>query len=41
MANRLNIMHHNNLLPKEYSDILMEKEEKKFLNKLNTMLTKK
>ena len=37
MARRLNLLHHNSLLPKNHSELLMEKDENKFYKKLNQM----
>jgi len=37
MARRLNLLHQTNLLPKEHSDMLVEKDEKSFYNQLSEM----
>ena len=35
MARRLNLLHHNDLLPKNHSEALMEKDENQFYRILN------
>lgn len=40
LANRLNLMHQNNLLPKLHSEILLEDDEQVFYRRLNKMRIK-
>ena len=40
MSKRLNLIHHHNLLPRSHHDILQEKEDQKFYERLDQMRVK-